>query len=381
VFVVYSSIWTVNAGLAMSLLSFLALYKATALEKLDRTWAIIGALALIIGVALSWEPLLLAPSLLPICIWQRRRLMTRVVLMYGALAVLAALALLVLYVSSFPELKETLAKAVSKRLGLANNLGGGELAGHSRERIIGLKMAVSGLFPLLGEIAIVAIGSCLFWVWEKRTAENGKTLVLLFGGLFLPWLLWYAIFPQHVSIHEYELLLAVPVAALSIAIALVGLGHRLLSSKRSSEYGFRWIPLGFVPAVLLISGVTAGQMSLAETLKKPPSSTMRYAMDLRENTDADSVILSPFQTLQVTYYAERHVVRGIANDSVLNDTIGKLSGEFPRTKIYLAIPLESIDNFPSAMNRFATVRRDDNLVLLDIAGQSASGATEKRPGS
>jgi hypothetical protein len=93
---------------------------------------------------------------------------------------------------------------------------------------------------------------------------------------------------------------------------------------------------------------------------------IRYALDVREATGADAVVLAPTVSAVPLYYSERHIVRGIANDGVLAEELQDIRKQFPASPVYLAIPPSLAPEFGGTLSHATVVRSTPDAIVARL---------------
>lgn len=355
-------------GMLLALLAFL---RATAGERLARGWAVLGMVALGVAVASSWEPLLMCPGLLAVAFWRRRSSEVMLVLGYCGVAAVTFLGIMALYLASAPDLMAELWHAVRYRAGLTSYephaldphtlFRTAEYARHpSRLNLLELCAA---RIALIGQLPTVALGWVLVSAWTRRRCLGGP-IPVAFAALMAPWVLWFTVMFNHASLHEYEMAIAAPPLA-----AAVGLGARALlalgdESRQLLGKRVIWLmALLVLPAVMILTMVA--QVQSTGPLDRNRE-LVAYARELEFATAPGVIVMVPFNSMIPVYYSKRHVIRGVSNDTLVQQVTDRLRELFPESPLYLAIEPRHRPRFRQALRRYAVVAESPRLVLLAL---------------
>lgn len=369
IFIKYGTFsWTPNAAMAAVTIALYCFVRGTE-TNLNWKWISAGSIALVLGVLTSWEVALLGPVLLGIAVIKRSRAYRVAAMMYAAAGLGAAAIMLLLLVSSSFELQRNLWGTALHYMGRAHQSADNsinDLADPNSPRmslIVWATIMRSTWVPLLGgAIGQLATMGLLIWTWYNR--KTRPEVLCTVGGLLGLVVLWTAVFPAHVSIHEYEALIAAPLFS-------IGLGFTMKVGEEHLSGAYRWLAVLILPSFLLVPLVKQAASAFLGLItidsRNPPElENMEYAKDIESSTRPSSVILSPTLSMVPVYYSHRHIVRGVMNDEVLRVAIRQTGAVFPGSDVYLAIRPDSLPQFSCASSRFPLAKRTTNMILLKV---------------
>jgi 4-amino-4-deoxy-L-arabinose transferase-like glycosyltransferase len=364
VFIQYGTLaWMPNAALATICAALYCFLRGTE-TNLNWKWVSTGAVVLICSVLISWEAALLGPILLGFGTWQRSRIRQIAAATYAAAGLGTAAMLLVLLVSSSPELRNDLWSTVRYRMGGTYQLADIPIHAWADQMEYGVHFTVTSWVaimlshwgPLLGgSFGLVATMGLVVWSWNNR--RNRPEVFFALGALLGIIVVWVAFFPNHVVLHDYQALFAAP-------LVCIGLGVTLKAGSEFLSGTFRWLVILIVPLILI---APLARRTVAAFRKAQPDELMEYAMDIESSTPTSAVVLSPFNTMVPVYYSHRHIIRGIHDDEVLRSVIRQAGSIFPGSEIYIAIPPDNLGQFSCASSRFPVVKSTPNMILLKVA--------------
>lgn len=358
--------WTPNAAMCAICAALYCFLRGTE-TTLNWRWVSAGAAAVAIGVLFSWEAAPLGLILLVLGIWQRSRIRQIAAATYVAAGLSMVAIVLVLLASSSPELRDDLWATVRYRMGGAYQPADIPIHAwadhmlytqHISVRIWFINMLDNWLPLLGGTFAPLATMGVVVWSWFNR--KNRPDVFFVVGGLLGTIVVWTALFPNHVFIHEYQTLIAAPLFCMSLGVALKAGGERYNGV-------FGWMVLLIVPLILI--SPLASQTALAFR-KLPPDPLLEYAKDIESSTPASAVVLSPLDTMVPVYYSHRHMIRSVTDDGALRSILHQARTVFPGSDIYIAIPPFNLGQFPCASSHFPLVKRTQNVILLKVTAEA-----------
>ena len=364
VFIQYGRlVWTPNVAMCAVSAALYCFVRGTE-TALNWKWVSAGAAAVALGVLFSWEAAPLGFILLGLGMWQRSRIRQVVAATYAAAGLGTVAIVLVLLVSSSPELRNNLWVKVLSRMGWAYNPHSSPLS------LPDLHLTVKGFVTTMldyvttmldrvtllgGTVGLLATMGLVVWSWNNR--KNRPDVFFVVGGLLGIVVVWVALFPQHVFYHDYQALIAAPLVCISLGVTL----------KVGSEWlngAFRWMVLLLVPLILIVPLIlhTAGGFR-----KLQPDELLEYAKDIESNTPASAVVLSPSDTMVTVYYSHRHIILYVHDDEEMRSVTRQTETIFPGSDIYIAIPPDSVGRFSCASSQFPLVKRTRSMILLKVS--------------
>ena len=362
-----------NLAIPLMVVAVLAHIKALKHKPVDWRWGGLSVLCWSLAALSSWEPVLAAPALLLLAVIRRNRDERRMALLSTLAVGASILAVLTVFLASYPAHAQQLWETVRYRLGLSYALPTRvpfhALADQRWYQSLpqpdwSTKLLTFGsrLHRLIGPIILLAFAVAAIWLWIERKAHGTASCLIAAVGLISPAALWYCVMTNHVYQHNVEMLLWTPAFALAAAFAYTAI-----------EQLFAKWPHYRVLAVVLIAG--CGSVMLMPLIGNaesrffyPPqiSWIVAYAHDIDRSTEPDAVVLTPEASMMTVYYSHRHIVRFVDNDKTLADVRSSMRGVFTGYPLYLAIPKEEIQRFPDALKTCPTVAQQPSLVLLKL---------------
>lgn len=227
---------------------------------------------------------------------------------------------------------------------------------HTQVRGLGITLIGALLInyrPLLGGLhGLGASVWAVVWSWKKRK-ERPEVFLTIGSFLGIP-LVWLALFPNHVIIHDYQALIAAPLVA-------IGLGFALKLGIDRLKGPFRWSAAIAIPALLI---VPLARQTREDFRRLPQGEVLDYAEDLEDSTSSSSIILSPSDSMIPVYYSRRHIIRSVTDDAALRHIMSQARFVFPNRDIYLAIPPKELGKFSCASSQLPLIKRTPNMILF-----------------
>jgi hypothetical protein len=342
--------------------------------KESRIWACAGALFLVLAILISWEGLLLPAGLAICALIARDSKRLKLAVAYVLTAAVSCFALLAFYVYNARPLAMELFRTLLYRMGfsygnappqrihsLADNVM--YSVGMNPGPVLFLRQHANYLYSL-GPIALVAAAGMTAWIVLQRARTQYRLLGMLLFSLLSPWLLWIIFMRNHGYIHEQQVLLATPACAAAMGVAAGNLFSCSQSLESKSRKLIKLMVLAIVPAVLM--------MGMGRTIfKLPPFSDAPYyyrafGFAIGENTPPGAVVLTANDSRYPSYYSDRHVVRGVTDDAVLDQFRSRIFQSFPGAPVFLALEPRELAAFPRTLENNPLVKQTPDLTLLQI---------------
>ncbi len=377
-----------SLALPLMLIALFFYIKAITVEncRSSRLWLGLGAAIFALSVFASWEPLLLCPGLLAYAFIRPNRRQQRGALLYTLAGGLSMLGIFGLYAFQYPNLIAELWSVIGYRTGLIEYSAAPstlhQLHPEYQDERAGLwPLRVVFTFierlALLGSLGLLALILITVYCWAKPNPGRYQLIGLVMVSLAGVWLLWAVLMMQHFLHHEYEWMLAAPVAAVALGITaswLVNIAYTLRNGSQKTL--MLLMSLIGLPVILLhpqlvytLDTVAAAVIPSEVTAENPE--LVKYGIAIRSATPPGSIVLSPPVDMTPVFYSERHTIVGVTGDDVLLKILPELYEEFNSYPIYLAFPPSEAQHFTWAMQNYQIAARKDNIVLLDIAQPNA----------
>ena len=389
--VIYGSlVFPLHLAILGMLLALFGFVKATIEANIDKVWAGFGASALVLAVFSSWEALLICPGLLLIATWQRHRSRIRIALLYSIIGIAAFVSVIIIYLFNSRQLFNDLWQTVLFRAGIVSfNPSSFHIHTLTNEKVYSmvdvqpslvklLKSFARGMVIFLGPLSMVALGWVLVTGWVSRHSDGDGRIAIVFGGLISPWFLWSIVMSNHAYIHETELFLAAPAVSAAFGLGSVTLINWIDRGSRDSKFTLtRGIALIVVPMLILlplISEVNDRIMSKSNSTfltwairwSRPENSLVDYAIDIKNATEPEAVVLTPEDSMVPVYYSKRHMIRGVYKDSVAEKAAEQAREIFPGSPVYLALYSDVFREFSQSLQRYPLAIQSKHVTLLKV---------------
>jgi hypothetical protein len=375
-----------NWGNLTIILTLLGFMRATERARHARGWAVFGALMLVIGVFTTWEPLLLPPGLVAVAYFQRNALQKRLAWAYCGVAFLAFVGVLLQFALGSPTLIGDLWKTFLFRANLTrfngvgfqihtfvNDVHYGQQSAGLLRRLMVVLIGYAKELRFIGPVPLFCLGWLLYRRFKTRDLSLPRPTVYLLVGLATPWLLWYALMSSQ-AIHEFMILLAAPVLASITGLFLADRQAFYTQQEPTRARKFAFVLQG---AMLLMTLPALSNIRMR--IQNPPQFedwTLPYGRDIRQFTPPDGIVLVATTIIIPTYYAERHVIRGVANDSYVERIRAEAMRVFQTDAIYLALRPDGLKPFPKTLQDYPVIQRTPDLVLLSLTKKNNARAEE-----
>lgn len=333
-----------------------------------RTLLGIGAFAYFSAVMTSWEPLLAAPAFCYLALRDRHRQTTLTLVLFGFAATAALLSIALLYGSEYPHFAERLWNRALLRSGESVALYPPDYTPHDLQDIVlpnptdaltSYAYAILSRLPALGMLGMLGLLCGLACV---RTASTfSRPAVAIYLGSLSMFCLWSILMRNHMSIHEYEMLILLPAAACGVGLSFQRfLSHRgaeprdavaQCGNQSPQEYPAgspsRRGALACLVAPLLVA--SSSYATVRDTLRDFTPSNQMIAMAYLSKAvlPDNAIIVTPYYYMEFVYYSGRHVIRAIESEEVLDREQRAIAALCATCPIYLVAGYEAVDAFPS----------------------------------
>ena len=322
-----------------------------------------------LGVGISWEAALLLPGVLAAWLIRRDVRIAHVFVAWSLACGLGLMTVGALYAASDASFLDELWKVFRLRAGLADYapppsrihlLENERLASVSLLQL--LRVLVIERFEFIQAIGV--IGLCLLPFalvgrGTRRLGSFGTVAVLAFASI---WIGWVALMKEHFVIHDYQMVIASPILAIGIS-ELIGLVSNR-GAATSSRYPMLRVDLLATLGVLyLLILAAAGSFATIYRWHEP---LIEFGRDIRRNVPDGSLVLTDQVSMVPVYYAQRHILRGIADEMQIRRQIGDIRRLCRSCATYLAIPPASVARFNSLIAETSGVIRDQDTVIVPL---------------
>ena len=136
---------------------------------------------------------------------------------------------------------------------------------------------------------------------------------------------------NHVAVHDIEMNLAAPLAAIALAWMTVGLLTRGVPRVQG------WIGACLIGFLIIVQPWVFG----TEKSPEDPAQIMGFSAAIHRDTGPDAIVLSPLVSAIPLYYSERHLVRCISDEAMMKRVLPSIQQQYPSAPIYWATPLDA----------------------------------------
>lgn len=338
----------------------------------------LSAFAFFLACITSWEPFLALPGLLLACVFNRRSEILKTCVCWTIAAIAAGASTLAIFSLSDSTFFWDLWSIFTFRLGLTQYLPlparvhpvEGQL-----ETIDGLNVfsSPSHFFEayvirtqlFCGSLGIIGIFALLLTALRRRGIPNN-----FFAALLLPlctfWLGWAAIMQGHYIIHEYQLILASPILAIGVTCIYSLLDDTVLATQDSwPRENLAMLTNLALPCALLFLGVSAAAITIRG--EEEAWQLANFGRLIKAEVPTGAVVLTSEMSMVQTYYAERHVIRGVPDGAHLESKLGMIPDICHSCALYLAVRRQSVKKFRDVLDRLQPVFEDDNFIIKKIS--------------
>jgi hypothetical protein len=339
----------------------------------------LSAFAFFLACITSWEPFLALPGLLLAYRLNRRSEILKTCFCWAIAATAAGASTLAIYSLSDPTFLADLWSVFTYRLGLTQYLPlparvhpvEGQL-----ETIDGLNVFSSAphffeayvvrtqLF--CGSLGIVGIFALLLTALRRRRGISNDFFAALLLPLCTVWLGWAVIMQGHYIIHEYQLILATPLLAIGVTCVYSLLDETLLATQDSRlRENLAMLTDLALPCALLVLGISAAAITVR--VEQEAWELANLGRRIKAEVPAGAMVVTSEMSMVQTYYAERHVIRGVPDGAHLESKLGMIQDICPGCSLYLAVRRQSAQKFRDVFDRLQPVFEDDNFIIKKIS--------------
>jgi 4-amino-4-deoxy-L-arabinose transferase-like glycosyltransferase len=368
-------VWNMHLMMTFLFLSLLGFVNAQS----NWRWAVVGTFSFALAIASSWEAVFVCPGLLALSWWTRDRRGIRLAAIYALVALLVPAIILLNSAYHYPQQIAELWQRVMFRMGLAHDYVSTYETSSRREfalpsvfaviwTIVGRHFEYVGTLPLaaVAWLLVSAVGS------RREPRQAGGAVVL--AGLTGMWWLWYVLFHSHVFIHDMQMVLAVPAAAVAAGVvgqSLIGLVDRLLPDN---DWPRKMLVVIVVPLILLapLAHATRDRDRFAprgvEAQPVDPGflGEVRLGMDLLRNTEPGSVVITTTDNSIPLFYSQRHLIQGVDSEQDFKSAIVFARKNFPGAPLYAAFAAAFAQQYLAAYGEGKRVGWSSGMILVRL---------------
>ncbi|MEO6924794.1 MAG: glycosyltransferase family 39 protein, partial [Bryocella sp.] len=341
-----------------------------------RLFAALGLCATVSTILTAWDPIFIALGLFLASIYLRRSGATRLAAVYLFANVVTFCAVQANYIAADPILFKNQLATIAYRAGLKfnasssltlNSIVDSVHYGSSQLSLVGgyshaIRFVVQDFstFSLLALFLFIAL-------WTQSDRRRNSRAVYMLAGLFFPWVLFYLVMRNYVSIHSFALVLGAPFMAIASGFILDRIWEVL--STPTGPFGSQRRGILFVMVVILpLLTIYPLLMNVRDV--SVPGFIIPEFRDLsaviRQNTLANAVTLSPSESAVPIYYSDRHIVRGIATPELFQKALPQARTAFPGSPLFFALRDTDRDRFTEMLTKLNLVAHQGDSSLYAI---------------
>jgi hypothetical protein len=339
----------------------------------------LSAFAFFLACITSWEPFLALPGLLLAYGFNRRSEILKAFFCWVIAAIAAGASTLAVFSWSDPTFFSDMWSIFTFRLGLTQysplparvHPVEGQL-----ETIDGLNVfsSSSRFFEayvvrtqvFCGSLGIIGIFALLLTALRRRRGIPDNSFAALLLPLCTFWLGWAVIMQGHYIIHDYQLILASPILALGVTCLYSLLDDTLHATKDSwPRENLAMLTNLALPCALLFSGISAAAITVRGEAEE--WQLANFGRQIKAEVPAGAMVLTSEMSMVQTYYAGRHVIRGIPDGAHLESKLGMIQDICPDCALYLAVRRQNAKKFHDVLGRLQPVFEDDNFIIKKIS--------------
>jgi hypothetical protein len=310
-----------------------------------RFFAGLGVLATICTILTAWDPIFISLGLLLSSIYLRRRDAIRLATLYLVAGVLTFFAVQADYMIAYPALFRNQFATIAYRAGMRFNVDSSMHLNTIVDQVhYGLwQLSLFGayshalrlLFQNFDSFTLLS-ASLFFALWLQSDRRHNAAAVYTLGGLCFPWLLFFVLMRNYVSLHPFALVLGAPFLAIASGFILNRIWE-FFSTNPDPIAGGRHL-LRCLTIILPL--ITLYPLLMAVRDAKLPFEPAQYqdlSAIIQHNTPPNGVTLSPTLSAVPVYYSDRHMVRGIMTSDLLRLALPQARAAFPNSPLFFAV--------------------------------------------
>ena len=334
-----------------------------------RRHAILGGVLMFAGVMTSWEPSLAVLGLLAVALLRRDWTAYRLALIYGIVATVAVVFVFSVYAISYPYFLEAIFERALFRTGLISTDYESRMAAISPHLIqeantayhaMNIVKYVATVFVprlnLLGPFGLVAVALAVLLPIVRDAVAVPRWTYMVFGLLSV-YLVWAVALRQHNQIHEYQILLMAPAAAVASGFVLFALGRELTGCEATSPRRTIFVATCLAIGIAAFIGRSPNTLQLYWAYQPASDPLIQFGRAIEKAVEPDAIVVHTENSMVPVYYAHRHIIRGVHNETVLGTYRTAIEELCPDCPIYMAIQDGREDGFRTLLRN--TAQRTD----------------------
>jgi hypothetical protein len=366
-------------GVSVALLFMLRYLQGTADGRGRSLDLGLSSLAFFLACITSWEPFLALPGLLLAYVFDRRSEIFKTCFCWAIAAIAAGASTLVIYSLSDPTFLEDMWSIFTFRLGLTQYLPmsarihpvEGQLQTIESLNVFSSAIHFFDTYVVrtqvfCGSLGIVGLFALLLTALRRRRSIPDNFFAALLLPLGTVWLGWAAVMQGHYIIHEYQFILASPLLAIGVTCLYSLLDDILLATPDSwPRENLATLTNLALPCALLFLAISAAAVTVRG--EEEPWQLAKFGRLIKAEVPAGTIVITNEMSMVPTYYAERHVIRGVPDGAFIESKLGMIRNACPGCALYLAVRRQSAQKFRDVLDRLQPVFEDDTFIIRKIS--------------
>ena len=339
-----------HLALFFTLASLCAYLEATDGKTARLRWACLGAFFFALAILSSWEPILAAPALVLMGLIGRDRRSAVLGIAFGTVGAAVIAGIFVLYGMQVPYFGDAILERLLLRSGLSSGydseaaqlLASPHFLQEKAERTDVLGWAyIPKVFllrlTLLGPLGFLALAGALI-VARKVLAGPRRTTLTPIAAFLSIYGLWAVALPNHMSIHDYQILVLVPAAALAVGLLADELPRISQRFGREFEAPERKRSLVLLAIAVALAAGAFDKLKWLRADRSADDRTIAFARSIGDSVPECSIVTIPDRSMVPVYYADRHLIRAVKDGDTLAANRTAIEALCTECGVYAAIP-------------------------------------------
>ena len=120
-----------------------------------------------------------------------------------------------------------------------------------------------------------------------------------------------------------------------------------------------------LPCAIFFLGVSAAAVTVR--VEAEPWQLANFGRRIKAEVPAGAMVVTSEMSMVQTYYAKRHVIRGVPDGAHLESKLGMIQDICPTCDLYLAVRRQNAEKFRGVLDRLQPVFEDDNFIIKKIS--------------
>jgi hypothetical protein len=216
-----------------------------------------------------------------------------------------------------------------------------------------------------GSLGIMGLFALIFTAFRRDQRISNRLLIPTLLPLCSIWISWALLMQNHYIVHEYQLVLATPILAVSIAY----LYSVLIEAGAAAEYIWTKRTLSMLaklalPVALLCWGISSARITSAG--ESGNKLLANFGRVIQNKIPVNAIVLTNEFSMVPVYYARRHIIRGIPDGAYVDSHFEAIKNLCSSCSIYLALTPDGKTKFTETISRIQQIFADDNFIIGKI---------------